>query len=200
MGDARVGRFRKHFPVYVYQNVGACLKERQGVGATILLCCAIDTLAGYALLGANGSGNKAQYVAFLKKYFPSDYDSEIFYKFVRCGLVHSFDMEKKFAVLCVSDPWAQALHMKRAAKIRRTIINPYALFRHLKEAHQQFCDDLDADRTLRQEFVPIYRGSPIRPQHYRKEQVLEWMGTDPKKEPDQSPAPTSELAPGCGSS
>ncbi len=147
MGDARVGRFRKHFPVYVYQNVGACLKERQGVGATILLCCAIDTLASYALLGANGSGNKAQYVAFLKKYFPS------------------FDMERKFAVLCVSDPWAQALHMKRAAKIRRTIINPYALFRHLKEAHQQFCDDLDADRTLRHKFVPIYRGSPIRPQH-----------------------------------
>jgi hypothetical protein len=45
MGDARVGRFRKFFPVYVYQNIAACLNQAHGVGATVLICCAIDTLA-----------------------------------------------------------------------------------------------------------------------------------------------------------
>ncbi len=175
MGDARVGRFRKHFRIQVYQNIAACLNERQGVGATILICCAIDTLAKYASAGSAIRGNKSRYTAFLAKYFSGDYDRVSFYSFVRCGLVHAFDMEKRFAVLSCAEPWAQALHMKRAAGIGRTLINPYALFRHLKRAHKQLCDDLDSDRTFRRQFVRTYRATPIRPQHYRKDQVLKWI-------------------------
>jgi hypothetical protein len=182
MGDARVGRFRKKFPVYVYQNISACLKERQGVGATILICCAIDTLAKYALANSIMRGNKTQYIQFLSKYFPAKYDSEAFYKFVRCGLVHSFDMDKHYAILCCKDQWAQNLHMKSATGLRRTIINPYNLFRHLKKAHLQLCDELDNNKIFRRQFVRMYKNIPVRPQHYRREQVMNWLGIVPKKQ------------------
>ncbi len=175
MGDARVGRFRKHFPTYVYQNISTCLKERQGVGAVILICCAIDTLAKYAAAGKNLKGNKAQYTHFVKNYFPSEYDPELFYKIVRCGLVHAFDMERKFAILCSKEPWAQELHLKSPKGIKRTIINPYPLFRHMKRAQKKLADDLDGDKEFRRAFVKIYKGNPIRPQHYRRDQVLRWL-------------------------
>jgi len=175
LGDARVGRFRKHFPTYVYQNISACLKERQGVGAVILTCCAIDTLARYAAAGKNLRGNKAQYIHFVRNYFPPEYDPEFFYKIVRCGLVHAFDMERQFAILCSNETWAQGLHLKSPPGIKRTIINPYPLMRHMKRAQKKLADDLDGDKEFRRAFVKVYKGSPIRPQHYRREQVLRWL-------------------------
>ena len=149
MGDARVGRFRKNFPTYIYQNISACLKERQGVGAVILTCCAIDTLAKYASAGKNLRGNKAKYIHFVKNYFPNEYDPELFYKIVRCGLVHTFDMERKFAILCNKETWAQELPLKSHKEIKRTIINPYPLLRHMKRAQMKLADDLDGDREFR---------------------------------------------------
>lgn len=184
MGDARVGRFRKHFRVQVYQNIAACLNERQGVGATILICCAIDLLAKYAAAGSALRGNKARYVAFLTEYFPSHYDAEAFYRLVRCGLVHGFDMGRRYAVLSSNEPWAQKLHMQRPAGVRRTIVNPYRLFKDMKLAHAKLCDRLDADRPFRREFAKIYRSEPVRPQHYRRDQILRWLGMPRKKQSD----------------
>ena len=175
LGDARVGRFRKHFPTYVYQNISACLKERQGVGAVILTCCAIDTLARYAAAGKNLKGNKARYLHFVENYFPNSYESELFYKIVRCGLVHAFDMERKFAILCSKEAWAQELHLKSPKGVKRIIINPYTLLRHMKRAQKELADDLDRDREFRRAFVKIYRESPIRPQYYRRDQVFRWL-------------------------
>ena len=175
MGDPRAGRFRKHFPRYVYQNIAACLKERQGVGAVILICCAIDTLANHAAAGKNLGSHKARYTNFVQNYFPPEYDPELFYRIVRCGLVHAFDMEQQFAVLCSKETWAQKLHLKSPPGIRRTIINPYPLMRHMKRAQKKLADDLDSDKEFRRAFVKLYRMSPIRPQHYRRDQVLRWL-------------------------
>ena len=175
MGDPRVGRFRKHFPVYVYQNIAACLNERQGVGATILICCAIDTLSKYATAGSQLRGNKARYIEFLTRYFPSTYDPQAFYRFVRSGLVHAFDMERQYAILCSKETWAQQLHMMAPPGKKRPIVNPYVLFRHLKQAQKKLADDLDADRVLRRHFVRVYRAAPIRPQNYTIGQVREWI-------------------------
>jgi hypothetical protein len=172
MGDPRVGRFRKHFPVYVYQSISACLKERLGVGAVILTCCAIDTLAKYASAGKSLKGNKQQYTNFVTNYFPPEYDPEIFYKIVRCGLVHAFDLEKQFAILPCNETWARELHLKALPGGKRKIINPYELARHMKAAHKKLADDLDKDRDFRRAFVKLYKAAPVRPQHYRRDNVL----------------------------
>lgn len=146
------------------------------MGATILICCAIDSLARYATAGSNLRGNKARYIDFLKKYFPATYDAEAFYRFVRSGLVHAFDMERRYAILCSKETWAQRLHMTAPPGKRRPIINPYVLFRHMKRAHKKLADDLDANREFRRHFVRIYRANPIRPQNYTIGQVRAWLG------------------------
>lgn len=96
MSNPYISRFKKHFPAYVYTNIAACLKMNQGIGATILICCAIDTLASYASANPSVRNNKARFIDFVSKYFPTNYDPEQFYKFVRCGLVHSFNMENQY--------------------------------------------------------------------------------------------------------
>ncbi|MFC2033799.1 hypothetical protein ACFLTT_00110 [Chloroflexota bacterium] len=157
----------KYFPAYVYPNIAMCLKMHQGVGATILLCCAIDTLANYADASPSVTGNKKRFKAFISSYFPKQYDPEQFYLFVRCGLVHSFNMENKYIVLCSKEVWAQKLHLSKPDGFNRVIINPYVLFRHTHKALKQFIDALLLDKTMTRAFSKKYKLRPLMKQHIR---------------------------------
>jgi hypothetical protein len=172
MSNPYVSRLNKHFPAYVYPNIAGCLKLHQGVGATILICCAIDTLAKYAAAGPSVAGNKRRFLSFVEKYFPADYDPEMFYTFVRCGLLHSFNMENKYIILCSKETWAQELHLTRPKGFDRIVINPYPLFRHMNRARKLFIGDLENDRILRQTFSRIYKSKPIIKQHIRVPKAL----------------------------
>ena len=177
MSNPHVSRLNKNFPTYVYPNIASSLKERQGIGATILICCAIDTLASYASANPSTKSNKCKFLTFVSKYFPPDYDADRFYKFVRCGLVHSFSMENKYIILCSKATWAQELHLSKPEGFDRTVINPYTLFRHLKKAHKQFVEDLEKNHDLRKEFSLIYKKKPILKQHIRVPKALKKVST-----------------------
>ena len=172
MSNPHVSRLKKNFPTYVYSTIASSLKEHQGIGATILICCAIDTLASYAASNPSTINNKDKFLTFVSKYFPPDYDAEKFYKFVRCGLVHSFSMENEYIILCSEATWAQELHLSKPEGFDRIVINPYTLFRHLKKAHKQFVDDLEKNHNLRKEFSLIYKKRPILKQHIRVPKAL----------------------------
>ena len=167
MSNPYISRMKKYFPAYVYPNIAMCLKTHQGVGATILLCCAIDTLANYADASSSVIGNKKRFKAFISSYFPKQYDPDMFYSFVRCGLVHSFNMENKYVVLCSKETWAQELHLSQPPGFNRVIINPYPLFRHTHKALKQFIDALLLDKTMAKAFSKKYKSRPITKQHIR---------------------------------
>lgn len=172
MSNPYVSRLNKHFLTYVYPNIASCLKSHQGIGATILICCAIDTLANYAAASPRIIGNKKRFMSFIENYFPAKYNPEIFYKFVRCGLVHSFNMENKYIILCSKETWAQELHLIKPQGFDRIVINPYPLFRHMKKAHKLFINELESNKMLRQAFSKIYKSKPITKQHIRVPKAL----------------------------
>jgi len=99
LANSRVVRFKKKFHERVLADINACLREHQVVGATILLCCAIDCLARYYSGDPIARLNKNKYLDFLNRYFSPVYDSAKFYAFVRCGLVHGYSMEGKYVIL-----------------------------------------------------------------------------------------------------
>lgn len=172
MSNPHVARLKKHFPAYVYNNIAACLKMNQGIGATILICCAIDTLASYAAANPSVRGNKIKFTGFVSKYFPANYDPNKFYKIIRCGLVHSFNMENKYYILCSSKTSAQKHHLTKPKGYNREIVNPYTLFRHLKKAHKNFIEDLENDISLRKTFSDIYKKKPIKTQSVKPRTFL----------------------------
>ena len=92
MPDARIARFRKRFTERVFADIGACLRQGQAVGATILMCCAIDIMACYYSGQPKGRLNRQSYISFMEQYFSKYYDPLQFYQFVRCGLVRFTDM------------------------------------------------------------------------------------------------------------
>ena len=167
MSNAQVARLRKHFPTNIYPSISTCLIDHKGFAATILICCAIDTLSSYATSNPTKQGNKKKFMNFIKKYFPSIYDSEQFYKIVRCGLVHSFNMESTYTILCSKENWAQELHLSKPKGFNEIVLNPFTLLRHLKRAHKAFVADLEDDIELRKIFSKIYKISPIVKQHTR---------------------------------
>ena len=172
MSNPYISRLNKHFPTYVYPNIASCLKSYQGIGATILICCAIDTLANYAAASPSIRGNKERFLSFVENYFPDNYDPETFYTFVRCGLIHSFNMENEYIILCSKETWAQELHLTKPKGFDRIVINPYTLFRHMKKAHKLFINDLENDKILRRAFSKIYKSKPITKQHIRVPKAL----------------------------
>ena len=136
--NSHIERLKHAFPQWVYGNISACLNYKQGVGATILICSAIDTLSYYASANPSTYGNKQRFTQFVASYFPSNYDPTLFYKFVRCGLVHSFNMENYYIIICSNKKWAQSLHLKKPKGLDKTIINPFVLLNHLKNVHKNF--------------------------------------------------------------
>ena len=164
MNDVYVRRSKHSFPQWIYGNIRACLNSNQGVGATILICCAIDTLSFYASANPNTVGNKNRFTEFVSKYFPPSYNPESFYKFIRCGLVHTFNMENQYLIVCSNEKWAHLLHFKQWDNSKRIIINPFVLMKHLKIAHTNFINTLNDDINMREKFLEAYKLRPLKKQ------------------------------------
>ena len=159
--DSYILKLKHSFPQLVYGNISACLNNNQGVGATILICCAIDTLSYYASANPLKEGNKKRFINFVKNYFPSITDPELFYKFVRSGLIHSFNMENYFMILCSNEKWTHSLHFQKAERRERTIINPFVLMKQLKIAHSSFIKVLYSDELILENFIKAYKFRPL---------------------------------------
>lgn len=157
--------FRKRFPEWVFADISACLRNGASIGATILCCCAIDYLGRFYSGDLGRTMNKTKYVDFLREYFPSTYDPERFYKLVRCGLVHGYDMHRQFVVVGSQAPWAQSLHMCWDPKHKATLVNPFALYKDVRRGFGQFVSDLEQDKGLSRRFALVWSSTPFeRPQ------------------------------------
>lgn len=157
--EKAICKIRKKFPERILSGINACLKERQGVSATILICCGIDLLSKY-FSGSSRSSHQ-DYVKFLVKYFPQYHKHEEFYKLIRCGLVHSFNMDRKYIIINSSIQWAQALNMKFSPKHKMIIVNPWRLRNDLKIAVKLFLKDIENDKDLRKRVRIIYKRFPL---------------------------------------
>ncbi|MHC4434952.1 MAG: hypothetical protein ACYTBS_24190 [Planctomycetota bacterium] len=160
-----IDRFEYRFQSYIYRSIRLCLEDHQGVAATILLCCAVDLLAKFHSGDPDHRLNKKKYVAFLKKYFPEQYDPEGFYSFVRCGLLHSYSMERKYSILCSDKEWARDAHLDRDTKRNTIVINPFELFIDVHKAFRDYLRHIRKDMDAQKAFFAVHRVVPLkRPQ------------------------------------
>lgn len=163
-----IDRFSFRFKNYTYRPIRLCLKENQGLAATILLCCAIDILAKFNSGDPQHRGNRNKYVSFLKEYFNNSYVPSKFYEFVRCGLVHSYTMENKYIILCRNELWAKKLHLFFDKNTKKTIINPYQLLLDLKHAVKLYVEDVKRNHNKTGAFLKVHKVIPL------KQQVIRW--------------------------
>ena len=162
---SKIQRFRKRFPEWVFADISACLHKGAAVGATILCCCAVDYLGRFYSGNSGHSMNKAKYVEFLRVYFPATYDPVRFYRFIRCGLVHGYEMQRQYVVVGSRAPWAQSLHMRWDSKHRATLVNPFALYEDVREGFNEYTRDLEVDIELRRRFTKVWSSTGFeRPQ------------------------------------
>jgi hypothetical protein len=154
--DGRVMRVKKRFPRTIFPGITLCLENREGVAATLLICCGIDCLSKYYSGEYSYRLNKSKYISFLKEYFSQYSSPEDFYAFIRCGLVHGYNMERKYRILNSNQNWAQKLHMIYDPKHKTTIINSFVLFSHFKRAFKNYISDVLTDKALRDKFLKVY--------------------------------------------
>jgi len=163
--QVRILRFKKHFAEWVFAEISGCLQSHASVGSVILCCCAIDYLGRFYSGEPGHSMNKARYVSFLGKYFDHRYDPEVFYKLVRCGLMHGYNMENQYLVLGSKASWARALHMTYDPKHQATLVVPAALYQDTKRAFREYVLDLEHGGEVLERFLAVYRSSGFnRPQ------------------------------------
>jgi len=157
--EKSISKIRRRFPERILSGVNACLKARQGVSATILICCGIDLLSKY--FSGSATSSRRNYINFIIKYFPQYSDHELFYKLIRCGLVHSFNMDRKYIIINSNAQWAQDLNMKLSPKHKMIVINPWRLRKDLKLAVDNFIKDIEQDKILRKKVREIYKEFPL---------------------------------------
>lgn len=165
MSHPKVKRFKKRFLEWVFADISACLGKGAAVGSVILTCCAIDYIGRFYSGIPREVGNKAKYVAFLGRYFAPKYKPEDFYKLVRCGLLHGYDMQGRYIVVGSNTRWARSLHMRYDPKHKATLVNPFALYEDIRTAFGAYVNDLERDPDLLQRFLTVWASSPFeRPQ------------------------------------
>jgi len=164
MSGNAIDRFEFRFQAYIYRSIRLCLQDREGVAASILLCCAIDLLAKLCSGDPNQGFSKRKYVAFLRRYFPRSYNPEEFYEFVRCGLVHNFNMENRYTILCNEDEWAKAAHLRRDPKKNTIVINPFVLFADVHSAFKEYLHDVRHNMEVQKAFFAVHRQFPLQRQ------------------------------------
>jgi len=157
--EKTISKIKTEFPSRVLTGINACLKVRDATSATILICCAIDLFSKY--YAGESRSSKTAYITFLSDYFSQYKDHESFYKFVRCGLLHSFNLDKKYIIINSNANWAQSLNMKLSPKHKMTIINPWQLKKDLKLAVDKYGQDLISNKSLRTKIRRIYRRFPL---------------------------------------
>lgn len=159
-----VERFTYRFKAYIYPSIRLCLRNHEGVAATILICSAIDLVAKYRSGDPTRGFNKKKYIGFLSEYFPETYDAPSFYEFVRSGLVHNFNMEKKYLILSNEASWAIEIHMVKDPKSQKVITNPHVLFRDLKSAFNKFTAQIRHERNISKSFYTVHHKLPLKKQ------------------------------------
>ena len=157
--EKAISKIHRRFPERILSGVNACLKARQGVSATILICCGIDLLSKY--FSGSPTSSRQNYINFITKYFPQYSDHKSFYKLIRCGLVHSFNMDRKYIIINSNAQWAQDLNMKLSPKHKMIVVNPWRLRKDLKSAVESFIKDIEQDKTLRKKVRAIYKKFPL---------------------------------------
>lgn len=157
--EKAISKIKKEFPRRMLTGINACLKARDATSATILICCAIDLFSKY--YSGEEKSSKSNYIKFLNDYFPQYNDHESFYKFVRCGLLHSFNLDRKYIIITSNAQWAQELNMKLSPKHKMTIINPWKLKKDLKLAIDKYSQDLTKDKSMRKRIRKIYKRFPL---------------------------------------
>lgn len=172
-----IDRFAFRFKNYTYRPIRLCLEDGQGLAATILLCSAIDLLAKFSSGNPKNSGNRLKYVAFLKQYFPSAYDPDTFYEFVRCGLVHSYSMEDQYTILCRDEPWACQVHLRNDTKTGKMVINPFQILADLQRAVRHYVEDVKASEVKAEAFLRVHKTIPLRQQVSRWKK-LKYLAVD----------------------
>ena len=168
MGSNAIDRFEFRFQAYIYRSIRTCLNDREGVAASILLCCAIDVLSKYKSGDGSVTRNKQRYVKFIRSYFPFSYDPESFYSFVRSGLLHSFNMEKHYIILCNNEVWAKRAHLQFDAKHKLIVVNPFVLFRDLHDAFKKYIADVRHNMSIQKSFFAVHHVLPL------KRQQISW--------------------------
>ena len=109
--------------------------------------------------------NKSKYIAFLASYFDDKYDPEAFYKLVRCGLTHGFNMENRYLVVGSKAQWARDLHMTYDSKHKATLIVPTTLYQDVRQAFRMYVRDLESGGDVLNRFLNVYLSSGFsRPQ------------------------------------
>lgn len=167
-------RLKKFFSNQVLPGIRACSKHNAQISMAILCCCAIDYLAKFYSGDSGNRLNKQKYISFLTKYFPTYSPAEEFYKFVRCGLLHSYDMEGKYLIINSDAKWALKIHLKYDPKHKAWILNPHSLLRDLNVAFKDYLNDLESDKNLRKKLDFVYGKKPIR-QRYLKTPKFKYL-------------------------
>jgi len=147
------------------------------LAATILLCCAIDLLAKFNSGHPKNSGNRARYIAFLNEYFSAKYDPDDFYKFVRCGIVHSYSMLDRYTILCRDETWARQVHLRVDRRTSKTVVNPFQLLADLKVATKNYIKDVNASHEKTAAFIRVHKMIPLGQQLSRWEK-LKYLATE----------------------
>lgn len=162
---ADVQRFNKRFSAWVFSDISACLNSGASVGAVILCCCAIDYLSRYYSGQPAFTLNKSKYIDFMTRYFGGRYNPDEFYKLVRCGLLHGYNMQHQYLVVGSKASWAQSLHMMYDSKHRATVVNPFALYTDVKHAFEEYLADLEIGGVVFNQFRRVWASSTFeRPQ------------------------------------
>jgi len=164
MSNNAIERFTFRFRAYTYRSIRLCLQEKEGVAASILLCCLIDLLATFRSGEPDKSFNKRKYTAFLQRYFPSSYSPNDFYAFVRCGLLHGLNMENEYTILCNEQEWAKEAHMQLDPKRHVRIINPFVLFQDVDEAFKKYMHDVRHKIDVQKAFFIVHKVFPLKRQ------------------------------------
>lgn len=159
--EKSISKIQKDFPAKIFTGINACLRMKDAISATILICCAVDLLAKYYSGDISLRSNKKNYISFLRKFFPGYNPPEEFYQFVRCGLVHAYNMEQRYILISSNAEWAQNLNMKWDEKHKAVIINPYRLRKDLKRALESFIKELQSNKELRKKTRQVYKKYPL---------------------------------------
>lgn len=162
-----VDRFAFRFKNYTYRSIQLCLNDGQGLAATILLCCSIDLLARFNSGDPLHSGNSLKYIDFLKTYFPTSHDPFQFYRFVRCGLVHSYSMQDRYTILCRDEAWARRIHLVTDPRTGKTVVNPYQLLADIQKAVRAYIEDVKGNPSKLAGFIKVHRIIPLKQQMSR---------------------------------
>lgn len=157
--EKSISKIRRRFPERILSGINCCLKQRQGVSATILICCWIDLLSKY--FSWEEKSSRKNYINFITRYFHQYDDHDWFYRLIRCWLVHSFNMDRKYIVINSNASWAQELNMRLSPKHKMKVINPWKLKKDLKNAVEEFLKDAEKDKNMLLKLRKIYKKLPL---------------------------------------